>query len=487
MIVSVLVVVGLSQTPVGVHAANVKINSDAPGTVQNEVRVTRNATDGNNLVVAYNDSIGAASSPLGISLTLDGGATWADRQLAVPIHPLVGSPDDGLPMPYIFDPYIDSDSQGNIYAGYIAAIGGPGGPSGLYIERSQTKGQVWSGPTTIAFDVRAAVPPPPPPDPYRFNDRPDMTVDGSDNVYVVWIKDVGQAQPTSDIYFAKSPPPGTPGPGNPTGLDFSGTVANSVAPKTINDGPNGTDWANVPDIAVASNGTVYVAWINVDVTVAGPKPGTLLIDTSSDGGATFGADTAFQSITALARNVTTATGATDVTSGSYPSLAADPTNPQRVYVAYAADPPGADEANIFFLRSSDGGATWTTPVVINDDGTTNDQIHPSIAVKPDGTIDVAWYDKRNAPGDDQWDVYIAKSTDNGTSFSANVRVSDQSFAPPTDVFGRPWLGEYLGLELDGSWAYIAFTSSVNDTRGDLFFDTRANPAIPVELVRFAVE
>lgn len=486
-LVSALFVVVLVQMPASLSGADVKINADAPGTVQNEIRITLNATDSNNLVVAYNDSIGAASSPLGISFTLDGGGTWADRQLGVPLHPILGTPDDGNPMGYIFDPYIDSDSQGNVYAGYIASIGGPGGPSGLFIERSQNKGQVWSGPTTIAFDIRASVPPPPPPDPYRFNDRPDMTIDGSDNVYVVWIKDVGQTQPTSDIYFAKSPPPGLPTPLNPTGLDFSGSVANSVAPKTVNDGPNGTDWANVPDIAIASDGTVYLAWINVDVTVTGPKPGTLLLDKSSDGGVTFGVDNAFLAITALAKNMTTGTGATDVTSGSYPSLAVDPTNPQRVHVAYAADPTGPDEASIFFVTSSNGGTTWSTPIVVNDDGTTTDQIHPTIAVKPNGTIDVAWYDKRNGANDDLWDVYLARSTDNGASFSTNVRVSDQSFTAPTDVFGRPWLGEYLGLELDATWAYLAFTSSVSDSLGDLYFDLRANSTIPVELASFTAE
>ena len=457
---------------------DVPVNGDPPGTVQNEVRITRNATDAANFVVAYNDNVGAASSPLGVSFSLDGGATWSDRQLGVPIHPLLATPDDGIFLPFIFDPYIDSDSQGNIYAGYIATDGSAGGPSGIFIERSTNKGATWSGPTRIDFNIRSLFLPPPPPDLYRFNDRPDMTVDAADDVYVVWIKDVGVGQPTSDIYFAKSPPPGAPGPGNPTGLDFTGLAPGSVAPQTVNDNPNGIDFANVPDVEVAPDGTVYVAWIDFDVTIANANAGSLLIDRSFDGGVSFGPDLLIQAIDPLPKNLTTAGGAPDARAGSYPSIAIDPANSQTVYAVWAAEPAGSDEGDIFFARSTDGGVTWPAPpLLVNDDATGNDQFHPVIAVKPDGTIDVAWYDKRNSPNDDAWDVYFARSTDGGASFGANRRISDTTFATPTDLGGSPWLGEYLDLEVDTVNAYLAFTSGVNDARGDIFFDVEANSSL----------
>lgn len=448
---------------------DVQINADAPGTVQNEVRITQNPANTSNLVVAYNDNVGSGSSPLGVSSSSDTGQTWNNTQLSIPLDPMFGTQ-----LSVIFDPYIDADSQGNVYAGYIATDGSLGGPSGLYIERSQNGGASWSGPTTISFDTAATGPV----DPfYRFNDRPDMTVDGSDNLYVVWIKDVGVGQPTSDIYFAKSPPPGPPSLGNPTGLDFTGGPG-SVAPQTVNDMPNGVDRANAPDVAVASDGTVYVAWIDVDVTNPAPKPGTLLIDRSFDGGATFGADSTAQAISALGNHLSTGTGvADDARSGSYPAIAVDPANSQTVYMVYAADPAGPDEADIFFTKSTDGGLIWSVPMSVNDDLTTTDQFHPAIAVKPNGTIDVAWYDKRNSANDDAWDVYFTNSTDGGTTFSANVRITDQTFATPTNAPGtEPWLGEYLGLEVDATNAYIAFTSGITDSKGDVFFDLQPNVA-----------
>ena len=63
-----MLVVGAVLLLAGLAAAagtDVQINGDLPGTVQNEIRITQNATNPANLVVAYNDAIGApGGSPL---------------------------------------------------------------------------------------------------------------------------------------------------------------------------------------------------------------------------------------------------------------------------------------------------------------------------------------------------------------------------------------------------------------------------------------
>lgn len=468
-----VVAVALAGFPgVGHTAGDIRVNGDLPGTVQNEIRITRNATDLLNLALVYNDGIGLPASPLGVSFTLDGGATWSDRQLSVPRHPVMGTPDDNLALTAIFDPYIDSDPSGNLYAGYIANAG-YSTPNGIFIERSIDKGNSWSGPTTIAFNLRAAGPADPN---YRYNDRPDMMADASGNVLVVWIKDVGMTTPASDIYFARSGPPSATSISNPTGLDFTAASAGSVAPKTVNDHPNGTDWANVPDVVVASDGTIYVSWINVDVTNPLVKPGMLMLDQSRDGGVTFGADRQVQTITALPKWLHTSLGATDAWAGSYPVIGVSPANPAEVYMAYAAVGAGGDEGDIFFVRSSDRGVTWSAPMRVNADVTAYDQFHPVMTVAPNGRIDLAWYDKRNSSNDDRWDVYLASSWNGGRSFGPNVRISDQTFATPTDAWGQPWMGEYFALEADAATAFLAFTSSISDARGDIYYDTLALPS-----------
>jgi len=490
----------LAAALIALPGTDVKVNGDLSGTVQNEVRITQNPTDAQNFVVAYNDGANpSVPGSLGVSFSTDGGATWADVQLAQPTHPALGTT-----LNVIFDPAVASDSQGNIYALYIATVNASAPESGIFIERSTDKGQTWTPPATNPTVIDSNLPSLPPGGPdssYRFNDRGDMTVDVSDNVHVVWIKDVDVNQPTSDIYYSKSPPPVPPGPGNPTGLDFTGLSPGSVAPKTVNDNPGcppacppkpagSTDFANAPTVAVAADGTIYVAWIDVNVLISSAQPAKLMVDRSFDGGVSFGPDILARNLDGIVTPIIgvtgqlkTASGAADAFSGSYPVLATDPANPSTVYLAFAgdpvssADPLGLDEADIYFSKSTDGGLTWSSPARVNDDTTTNDQIHPDMAVKPDGTIDIVWYDKRLSANDDRWDVFITKSTDGGATFAPNMRITDQSDAASTDILGNAWLGEYLGLAVDASNAYVAFTTSRADSFGDIYFDSVPNSAI----------
>ena len=61
-----------------------------------------------------------------------------------------------------------------------------------------------------------------------------------------------------------------------------------------------------------------------------------------------------------------------------------------VFLTYAAEVTGTgDEGDIFFTKSTNGGLNWTTPIRVNNDATTNDQIHPEIAQKPNGDIDLS--------------------------------------------------------------------------------------------------
>lgn len=86
---------------------------------------------------------------------------------------------------------------------------------------------------------------------------------------------------------------------------------------------------------------------------------------------------------------------------------------------------------------------------------------------------MAWYDRRNDANDIYWDVYIAKSVDDGNNFSTNLCITDQSFITPS--VGGGWIGEYLGLDVDANDAYIGFTSSITDTNnGDVYFDRVTN-------------
>src|SRR5437870_4363734 len=66
---------------------------------------------------------------------------------------------------------------------------------------------------------------------------------------------------------------------------------------------------------------------------------------------------------------------------AFPQAVVNPVN-NDIYVVFNGNPAGSDKADIFFTRSGDGGATWSAPVTVNDDGTTNDQWQPTLAVMP---------------------------------------------------------------------------------------------------------
>jgi hypothetical protein len=89
--------------------------------------------------------------------------------------------------------------------------------------------------------------------------------------------------------------------------------------------------------------------------------------------------------------------------GPAPAIAADNTLGSfspfqgRLYVAYAGQPSdtAADDTNIYLITSDDGGASWSGPVLVNDDVPQRDgfsqgdrpQLEPAIAVDPiTGTV-----------------------------------------------------------------------------------------------------
>lgn len=91
--------------------------------------------------------------------------------------------------------------------------------------------------------------------------------------------------------------------------------------------------------------------------------------------------------------------------------------------------------NVAFIKSTDGGNTWTNPRIINSlqtvgvPNTRTGDIIPEPAIDPaSGQLYVVWQDSRFSGGDHD-EVAIATSTDGGTTWSAPARVNDATGQP----------------------------------------------------------
>ncbi len=66
-----------------------------------------------------------------------------------------------------------------------------------------------------------------------------------------------------------------------------------------------------------------------------------------------------------------------------------------VYIAFESKSTGFD--NILLTAIYDQGKTWSPPIQVNDNASTQvDEFQPNLAVAPDGTVSVNFYDRRLA-------------------------------------------------------------------------------------------
>lgn len=162
---------------------------------------------------------------------------------------------------------------------------------------------------------------------------------------------------------------------------------------------------------VAPDGTLFTTLTNFQ-----PKQGfccaSIVLDSSSDGGATWqGPTTVATGIVPPGATYTTTT----FRSGIENSFAVGQgVQGSALYVAWEDNSAGV--ANVLLSMSPDKGATWTSPIQVNDNTTPADEFQPNLAAAPDGTVSVAFYDRRlPCPTAGQAALTAGLQLDTGTS------------------------------------------------------------------------
>jgi hypothetical protein len=98
-------------------------------------------------------------------------------------------------------------------------------------------------------------------------------------------------------------------------------------------------------------------------------------------------------------------------------------------VGFFGDPAG-DTGDIYFVRSTDYGATWSAPFKLNSDTTISSQWQPSLAITQSGDIVASWYDRRNSTDGSNYEIYYRVSNDGGVTWQDDRRLSDQLIPQP---------------------------------------------------------
>jgi len=222
-----------------------------------------------------------------------------------------------------------------------------------------------------------------------------------------------------------------------------------------------------PRPEVASDGTLYVAWLDSTDDDSMEGLGEITITSSRDGGKTFAEPViaaVFNEVPFSPRDAYFRFWA-----GAFPKMVVGDVG--DIYIVFAGRPPERtrDDGDIYFIRSLDRGENWSQAKRLNDDDGNAMQFFPEIARSPDGTLHVMWADMRDDPIQTRYHIYYTKSTDGGDTFgfeipdlgfrTADTRVTDFGSNPNRAFPYGLFIGDYFGLAATDEDVYMVWPDS----------------------------
>jgi hypothetical protein len=330
----------------------------------------------------------------------DGGNTWEEGLLQSMEHGVYG------------DPVLICDTAGAFYYFHLANP-----PAGNWLDRIvcqkvTSAGGAWNDGSAMGLNEN------------KDQDKHWAAVDWTNNnIYVTWTQfDLyGTDDPSyqSNIMFSKS----TDG-----GMSWSPALQINEIPGDCIDTSNTVEGA-VP--AVGPEGQIYVSW-------AGPAG--LVFDRSFDHGETWLDEDIYVSdigggwtydVPGIYRANGLPVTCCDTSGGLHNGT---------IYINWSDQRNGPDDTDVWLVKSTDGGDTWSEPIRVNDDPPGKQQFFTWMAVdQTNGNLWFVFYDRRNYSNSNT-DVYMALSTDGGATFT-NFLVSETPFLPNQGIF----FGDYTNV------------------------------------------
>lgn len=393
---------------------NIRVNTDTTTAIQVEMIMVADPNDPNRVAVSFKDLRPVNTKQNAQAWSTDGGKSWKDRKVALGNQRVSGT------FTLSSDPWMAWWKGGILYDCSLQ-VGGNGAQSAIFIHRSFDGGASFGPPISAVM-----------PQGSEFEDKQAMTVDNNTgtsrygSLYISWTR----FSSGTPIMLVRS---------TDKGLTWS-------SPVQVSD-TSGSQQGSVP--AVGPNGEVYVAWMG-----RSSRNLNILFDRSTDGGATWSTDRV------IAPYVPWSVPFTGLP--TLPAIAVDATTgPHRgtIYVVWAARNTGSD-ADIFLARSANGGGSWTTTRV-NDDNSGRDQFFPHVAVDGAGGVVVSYASRELDPNNTTYDIFVRRSVDGGSSFTPSAQLTDSPSNParwsqPTANYQN---NEYRNVAPSGNHYHAVWTDT----------------------------
>lgn len=373
---------------------NIKLDEATATNRACEPSITINRKDPNNIV--------AASILDNIYYTFDAGVTWQSHKLTSPLG-VYG------------DPVVISDDKGNIYSFHLSDPTGEGWKNDKSLDQilchiSKDGGKTWEEGAPVGLNAS------------KDQDKPWATTDSKGNIWVAWTQfdKYNSEDPNcqSNILLSSSS----------NGKKWSKPFQVSQTPGNCKDDDDTAEGA-VPAIAV--DGKAFVAWANQS---------KIFLDRSFNGGGLW-----LTNDIAIGQQP----GGWDMKIPGHdrcngmPVLMIDQSKSvyqNSLYMVWADQRNGENNTDVWFMRSTNFGDNWTTPIKLGEDKNNRHQYLPWMTVdQATGYIYTIFYD-RGEYKDNQTDVCVAYSTNGGSSFKS-VKISEAPFTPVDSTF----FGDYNNI------------------------------------------
>ena len=387
-----------AQTATFVQVNVNALGQDIVGDAANEPSIAVDPTNPNRMAIGWRQFNTTASNfrEAGVAYTTNGGQTWTASVLQ--------------PGQFRSDPVLRSDANGNFYYASLNSA------TAINVFRSTNGGASWSVPA-FAFG----------------GDKEWIAIDttngpGRGNIYHNW-----------NVQFSTVP-----------NASFTRSTNGGASFENPTTGP--FPYSRGGQLAVGPNGTLYSGGSTLDHSAHVFAKST---------NAQFAAQTPTFTGQIVSLGGTESLGTPEVNPVGLlgqTSIQAAPNG--NLYMLQSVDPPGIDPLDVMFIRSTDDGNTWSTPVRVNNNpvGEPTYQWFGTMSVAPNGRIDAIWNDTIVTTHNQFSVVKYAYSLDDGLTWLGNIALTPQ-FNHSLGFPNQQKIGDYYDMVSDDTGASLAFAAT----------------------------